>query len=247
MRFILFLAVFLVSAANSAETIVSDLSQNSVSITANFEGSEIFIFGAVKRDSPPQDGAGELDVVIEISGPPSELTVHRKDHRFGIWINSKAVTVDRAPSFYSIASTAPLVEILSERERAGRNLGLNFAVRAAAENETFRQAVIRIKQDQGSYATDETPVNLTEDTLFTTKVALPANLIEGDYTAKIYLIRGGQIISSSTSVIEVRKAGLERWLYNLAHEKPLIYGLMSLLVALIAGYSASEIFRLLRR
>ncbi len=247
MRIFLFLAVFLANATYAAETIVSDLSQNQVSITANFEGSEIFIFGAVKRDSPPQEGAGELNVVIEVSGPPAALTVHRKDRRFGIWVNTEAVTVDRAPSFYSIASTAPLLEILSERERADRNLGLNFAVRAAAENEDFRQAVIRIKQDQGNYSTIETPVNLTEDTLFTTKVALPANLVEGDYTATIYLVRGGEIISSSASVIEVRKAGLERWLYNLAHEKPLIYGLMSLLVALVAGYGASEIFRLLRR
>lgn len=247
MRLIFLLTIFLTTSANAAETIVSDLSQNSVSITANFDGSEIFIFGAVKRDSPPQEGAGDLNVIIEVAGPPSALTVHRKDRRFGIWVNTEAVTVERAPSFYSIASTAPLLEILNERERAGRNLGLNFAVRAAVENEDFRQAVIRIKQDQGNYATGETPVNLTEDTLFTTKVALPANLIEGDYTATIYLVRSGQIISSSASLITVRKAGLERWLYNLAHEKPLIYGLMSLLVALIAGYSASEIFRLLRR
>jgi hypothetical protein len=40
---------------------------------------------------------------------------------------------------------------------------------------------------------------------------------------------------------------LERWIYNLAHENSLIYGLLSILVALMAGWGASEMFRLLRR
>ncbi len=231
--------------AAAVETIVTDLSRDQVSITADFQGSEIFIFGAVKRDAPVLDGAGNLDVIIEVAGPPSELTVRRKDRRFGIWVNTDAVTIDRAPSFYSIASTSPITDILSDRERASRDLGLDYAVQGEVED--FRTAVIRIKQAEGNYATAETPVNLTEDTLFTTEVALPANLIEGDYTATIYLVRNEQIISASSQVIEVRKAGLEKWLYDMAQDQALLYGIMSLVVALLAGWGASEVFRLLRR
>ena len=233
--------------AVAVETIVTDLSRDQVSITADFQGSQIFIFGAVKRDAPVLEGAGDLDVIIEVAGPPSELTVRRKDKRFGIWVNTDTVQIDRAPSFYTIAATNPIRDILTDRERSARDLGLDYAVQAARESEDFRQAVIRIKQDEGNYADAETPVKLTEETLFTTEVALPANLIEGDYTATIYLVRNQQIISASSQVIQVRKAGLERWLYNMAQDQALLYGLMSIAVALIAGWIASEVFRLLRR
>ncbi len=229
------------------ETIVTDLSSDQVSITTDFQGSEIFIFGAIKRDAPLVNDASNLDVIVEVSGPPSEVTVRRKEKRFGIWINTESVAIDRAPSFYTVAATNPVASILAEQERIELNLGLQNAVQGAQDAEAFRQAVIRIKQSEGSYSTNEAPVNLTEDTLFTTKVALPANLIEGDYTATIYLVRDKRVISASSQIIEVRKTGLERWLYTMAQEQALLYGLLSLAVALIAGWGASEVFRLLRR
>ncbi len=247
---IIFLALALVFAgfAQAGETVVSELSQDGVSITANFNGSEIFIFGAIKRDSPINASAGKLDVIIEVSGPPQEVLVRKKARKLGIWVNSDSVAVERAPSFYSIAATGPLSELVSPSERSLRNLGLEYAVRVADQkDEAFRQAVIRIHQNGGTYAREITPVTLTEETLFTTKVALPSNIVEGDYTAKIMLVRDQRVISMSRSIITVRKAGLEQWIYSLAHEKPLIYGLLSLAVALLAGWGASEIFRLMRR
>jgi hypothetical protein len=42
----------------TAETVVAGLSRDAISITTNFEGSEILIFGAVSRTAPPPDGLG---------------------------------------------------------------------------------------------------------------------------------------------------------------------------------------------
>ena len=49
-----------------------------------------------------------------------------------------------------------------------------------------------------------------------------------------------------TDVIDVRKEGVERWLYNLAMQQPLAYGVISLIMAMVAGWGASELFRRLR-
>ncbi|MEM7491144.1 MAG: TIGR02186 family protein, partial [Pseudomonadota bacterium] len=38
----------------------------------------------------------------------------------------------------------------------------------------------------------------------------------------------------------------ERFIYNLAHDRPLIYGLLSLAIAIAAGWGASAVFRLVR-
>ncbi|PCJ73749.1 MAG: hypothetical protein COA53_11510 [Rhodobacteraceae bacterium] len=243
----LIIGLFAATIASAQETIVSELSQDGVSITATFDGSEIFLFGAIKRDAPINLSAGKLDVIIEVSGPPTETLVRQKERKVIIWVNAESVEMERAPSYYSIAATGPIEELLTEAERSLRNLGLDYAVRVAdPENEAYREAVIRIHQDNGTYATEVTPVTLTEETLFTTKLAMPVNVVEGDYTVKTMLVRDQQVISTSTSTITVRKTGAEKWLYDLAHEQAFIYGLLSLAVALLAGWTASEIFRRIR-
>jgi len=248
MRYIfLIIGLFAATFASAQETVVSELSQDGVSITATFDGSEIFLFGAIKRDAPVNPSAGKLDVIIEVSGPPTDTLVRQKERKFIIWVNAESVEMKRAPSYYSIAATGPLEELVTEAERSLRNLGLDYAVRVAdPKDEAYREAVIRIHQDNGTYATEVTPVTLTEETLFTTKLAMPVNVVEGEYTVKTMLVRDRQVISTSTSTITVRKTGVEKWLYDLAREQAFIYGLLSLAVALLAGWTASEIFRRIR-
>ena len=47
------------------------------------------------------------------------------------------------------------------------------------------------------------------------------------------------MISNGAMTITVQKEGIERWLYNLAQRQPLLYGLMSVAIALAFGFSAS--------
>jgi uncharacterized protein (TIGR02186 family) len=89
-------------------------------------------------------------------------------------------------------------------------------------------------------------VSLDEDTLFSSSVELPSNLVEGNYVVRIFLTRDGRVVNRYATVIYVQKVGLERFLYNLAYERPLIYGLMSLAIAIAAGWSASAVFGYLR-
>jgi uncharacterized protein (TIGR02186 family) len=89
-------------------------------------------------------------------------------------------------------------------------------------------------------------VTLQDQTLFSTSVSLPANLVEGTYTARIFLMRDGDVISQHQTAIDVRKVGIERWLYNLAHQRPVVYGLLSLAIAIFAGWAAAAVFRAVR-
>lgn len=234
-----------------AEEVVAGLSQNRVAITANFDGSEILIFGAVKREAPPPDG-GPLQVIITVAGPSEPIVVRRKSHRYGIWINVDAVEVDAAPSFYAIATSAPFSEVLSSIEDLRYKISINRAIRSVGAPMTisdamsFTDALIRIRTKAGLYQLKPETVILDEQTLFRTSIALPANLIEGAYTTRIFLTRNGRVIDEYETAIDVRKVGLERWLFNLAHQRPLIYGLLSLFIAIVAGWGASAVFKYLR-
>lgn len=235
-----------------AEEVVAGLSQNRVSITATFVGSEILIFGAVKRNSPaPEDGP--LEVIVVVEGPSAPITVRKKDKRFGIWINTDALELAGAPSFYAVATSAPLEQTISTLDNLQHLISVEQSIRISdspfttKDPRAFTEALIRIREKSELYKLMENTVNLREDTLFDTRIALPANLTEGAYRTRIYLTRGGTVTAEYDTVINVQKVGLERWIYNLAHERPLIYGLLSLVIAIAAGWGASAAFRLLLR
>ncbi len=245
------LVLFLLLAAPvKAEEIVLGLSRDEVAITATFEGSDILIFGAIKRDVPVRTDS-DLGVIVTIAGLDAPVTVRKKDRRLGIWVNTEAVDVDVAPTFYAVASNRPLSEILTFTEDLNTRISTQRAIRSVGSNvsdaQRFTDALIRIRSAKGLYQTLPTGVLVEEDALFRTLIPMPANLTEGDYKAEIYLTRGGEIVDLYTTTIPVKKVGLERWLYNLAHENAFLYGLMSLSIAIAAGWGASAIFTVLRR
>jgi uncharacterized protein (TIGR02186 family) len=115
-----------------------------------------------------------------------------------------------------------------------------------ADSQSFSDALIRIRKKNNAYQLLENAVSVDQQTLFRTKIALPSNLTEGDYATRIFLMRNGAVVSEFNTVIDVRKVGLERWLFSLSREKPLIYGLLSLAIAIAAGWGASAIFRFIK-
>ncbi len=241
--------LLLVALPGQAEEVVAGLSQNRVQITTNFDGSEILIFGAVKRETPLPDGP-PLQVIITVEGPSSPITIRRKAKRFGIWINTAAVEVDKAPSFYAVATSAPWLEVIKDIEDLRNKVSIDRAIRAVGlerrDGGVFVEALIRIRRGEDAYFNDFGGVEVSEQTLFRASVKLPANLTEGDYITRFFLTRGGVVIDEHESVIDVRKVGLEAFLFNLSRQKPLIYGLMSLTIAIFAGWLASAIFRWIR-
>jgi uncharacterized protein (TIGR02186 family) len=246
------LLLLLAGQAAAQESVVTGLSTDNIALTANFDGSELFVFGAIRRDGPAAPDATPLDIIITIKGPERPLTVRRKERRFGIWVNTESVRVRQTPSFYAIATTRPMKDLLTQTERLRWGIGMDQAVRRVggadiADVADFTAAVVRIKEANGTYAQLDDSVVVTEDTLFQTRFELPANLVEGDYSAQFFLVRDRAVISSGKTTIRVEKTGVERWLYNLSRDEPLLYGLGSVMVALAAGWLAAEAFRLARR
>ena len=234
-----------------SQDIVLGLSKQEIGITAFFDGSEILIFGAVKHQSEASS-EGDLDVVVTIASPRIPVTVRRKEKRLGIWVNVDALEVDLAPSFYAVATTRPFDEVVSQASDLWHQISVRQLIRAvsvpvAVENpEEFTEALVRVRENDGLYQTLSGAVILQDQTLFSTSVSLPSNLVEGAYTARIFLMNDGDVVSEYQTSIDVRKVGMERWLYNLAHERPVVYGLFSLAIAIFAGWAAAAAFRAVR-
>ena len=235
----------------AAEEVVLGLSKARVAITTSFNGSDILIFGAIKREAPIPDGP-PVQVIVTVSGPMEPVVVRRKANRFGIWVNTDAVEVDSAPAFYAVASSGPWSEVLKDVEDLRHHITIPRAIRSVgapddiADADSFTDALIRIRTEEGQYQILEDYVAVDAQTLFRTQISLPAALVEGDYATRIFLTRDGEVISQYGTVIEVDKVGLERWLFDMSRQRPLLYGLMSLAIAIFAGWSASAVFQLFR-
>ncbi len=246
------LLMLLAALPARAEEVVAALSQTRVALTATFEGSEILVFGAVRRETPMLPEDVPLEVIVTISGPTEPVTVWRKARVAGVWMNVDGVRINEAPSFYAVATTAPLTQALSSTEDLRHRVSIDRAIRtygayaATADAPAFTAALRRLRERDDLYQMLEGEVEMERDTLFSTRISLPANLTEGVYTTRIFLTREGAVVDRFDTAINVQKVGIERWLFQLAQQQPLAYGALAVLIAVLAGWGASAAFRYFR-
>jgi uncharacterized protein (TIGR02186 family) len=236
-------ASVLFSAAARAEDLVSGLSQDSIEITSNYTGSTIVVFGAIER---PVSNAPR-DIVVVVRGPETTMTVRRKDRIAGIWINRDRAEFSGVPAFYFVASTRPINEIAGGDMRTRLGIGLDVlkgsGVHAHHDPAPFRDGLIRRQIQAHLYAELPGGVQYLSDTLFRVQVPVPANVARGDYTAQVFLFRNGYVISAQSTPFSISNSGLERQLFNFAHDRPLAYGVFAVAAAMLLGWLSSLVFR----
>ena len=72
---------------------------------------------------------------------------------------------------------------------------------------------------------------------------MPSNAPEGKYKIKTYVIRKDEIIDFQMKELFIEKVGIEKTIYRFAKEKPALYGLTAILLAIFSGWFAAVIFR----
>lgn len=227
----------------AAEPLVADLSKHLVAITTGFAGTDVLLFGAV------EDVPGGGDVVVVVRGPNRSEIVRRKARTLGVWMNSGLAEVADAPSFYRVAATRPLAEIapraVLDRHQIGLD-SLDLVIRprdAAADVAQYRAALVRLKQGQGLYGGDIEGISFLGNRLFRTDVHFPANVPVGTYLVEVYLMADGEVVSAQTTPLVISKIGLGADLYDFAHQRAAIYGIIAILLAASAGWIAALVFR----
>ncbi|MBI1778071.1 MAG: TIGR02186 family protein [Proteobacteria bacterium] len=235
------MALILAPGPAPAQPLVADLADHLVAITAGFTGAEVVMFGAT-------DGPGE--VVVVVSGPSRPVVVRRKGRFFGVWINRQEMAFEEAPSFYALASSKPIDDILQPSLLDRYQLGLEHLRLLPPNPEAqrddlpeFRAALVRNKQREGLYVADAARVTFLGEQLFRTKISFPANVATGTYQAQVYLVRDGQVVSAQTTPLLISKIGVGAEIYDFAQELSMAYGLVAVSIAVVAGYLASLAFR----
>ncbi|PQM67972.1 MAG: hypothetical protein CML38_00460 [Rhodobacteraceae bacterium] len=244
---VLFMASKFIYAEENNDALVSDIEDKVVEITSNFNGSELFIFGSREMNDNITEGI-KSGIIIEVIATAKTRKIRKKERKFGIWVNDDEKVLEGVPDFYYINSSENIEELLSEDEINNNDIGIinHLAKNNNDVNSDFINALIRIKKRKNLYQFKEGELEFKNDILFSTKVTLPNNIGEGFYVIKTHLTDGTNVTSVDKQLLVVKKIGLGNFLFEMAHKTPLIYGIFSILVALFAGWAASETFRRLR-
>ncbi|MBL4739816.1 MAG: TIGR02186 family protein [Sneathiella sp.] len=234
------------SSAFAAGSLVTDISSHLISVTSDFTGADLLLFGSVRDDeSFKTDELG--DIIVVVRGPQKNVTVRKKERVAGIWVNTESVEVRKVPGFYAAASNRPVDEITTpdtlDRLRIGPNRLVFQTDVGKREAASFKEAIIR-QQGQSELYTSVTPtVHFLGPSLFRTTIHFPANVPVGNYTAEFYLFQDKELISAQSSPLFIKKFGLGRQIFDFAQNYPTLHGIAAILVALFAGWVASALFR----
>ncbi|WP_218119154.1 TIGR02186 family protein [Limimonas halophila] len=224
-----------------AQPLVADLSEHLLAITTGFTGARVLLFGAVEEPG---------EVVVVVRGPSDTVTMRRKSRVAGIWMNTSKVTFPGVPTFYAVSTSGPLHQITTPAVRSRNRIGVSqLDLRpkerdlAGPELVAWQEGLIRAKQRKGHYAREAGRVVFLGRTLFRTELFFPATVPTGHYQVEVYLLDEGEVVSAQTTPLIVSKAGLEAEIFQFAHNRGALYGILAVMVAALAGWLASVIFR----
>ncbi len=235
----------------AAETLVFEPSTRRVEITSNFSGTTLTVFGTIERDAASVGRSAGWELAVALVGPNRTLVTRRKERTLGIWINREGRTYV-APSYYAVATTRPIAELATPEALKGAQVGLDAlilpesipgGVEILAGSRDFREAFLRLQRSAGHYAEYPGGIRRMGATLWATTLPIPADVPVGSYRVRAILFAdGGQIAEGETS-IEVAKSGFESTVADLAAHRPVLYGIASVLIALLTGWLGGVLFR----
>src|SRR5215472_3771990 len=248
----LILAASLAASPVRAERLIVSVSNHRVTVTPNYSGEELVLFGSVERDANTPASRTSYDLVVTVIGPRADMVTRRKERRFGIWINADYREFLKVPTYLALFSNRPFDAIAPPEVERRQQLGINNVLLTqrvgtdyadVVPNDAFRSAFVRLQSQHGLYREDTSAVTFLTPTLFRTGIPLPAQVPIGTYEVEIKLFAGGMLVAKTESAFEIVKVGFEQFVANTARQNGLIYGLVTAAMALMTGWMASIVFR----
>lgn len=247
-RLFALLCLVLLGAARDP-ILVPEVSQHEVEVRQGFTGTELLLFGAILTPEGSR-AARDHDVVVVLKGPSQPIVLREKQKIAGIWINAAATEFRSAPSYFAVASSRPIRDIVDDKTAAIYELGLPWLQLSPSdtidpgEQERFAAGLVDLRAREGLYRQAEGGVSVSEQVLYQARMALPSNVQVGTYTAETFAIFRGRVVASATSRVEVRKLGFEGMVADFAQDNGFLYGLLTIALSIFMGWLAGRVFAL---
>ena len=222
---------------NSKVPIIEALHDISVSLR---QGDRVALVG--------HNGAGKSTLLRLMAGIYEPT--RGKARVLGIWANAQSKTFVNAPSYLAVLSNRPIDAIAGPDILRRFQIGLaqfplmeQAGPAAAAPDDPFRAAFVRLKREHGLYREQPNALTFLTPNLFRAAIPLPANVPVGEYEVEVKLFVEGALLARDTTAFEIIKAGFEQFVAAAARERGILYGLATAMLALLTGWLGSVVFR----
>lgn len=233
--------------AQAKPVLVPDVSQRNIEIAYSFTGAELLLFGAILYPGGRvPEGTARTDVVIVVKGPTQSIVIREKEKVAGIWVNAGRLRYRSAPSFYAVASSRPIEQLVDARTRAIYELGLDSLQLSPASpapsdvQDRFTRGLVEQRRRNGLFYEAPRAVEITDDVLYRARIAIPARVPVGRFTAETFLIRDGRVLAAATREIDIRKSGFERFVAQAADRHAILYGMVAVALSVALGWGAGR-------
>jgi uncharacterized protein (TIGR02186 family) len=235
-----------------AERLIASVSNHRVTITPDYAGEELVLFGSVERDADTPPNRGPYDIVVTVSGPRMTMLTRRKEKRLGIWLNADSREFINVPSYLAVFSNRPINLVASAEVQRRQQLGLNNFILTqrvgtdfadVVPGDPFRAAFVRLRTEHGLYREASNALTFLTPTLFRVGIPLPPEVPIGTYDVDIKLFANGALITRTETAFEIAKVGFEQFVADAARRHGWLYGIATAIMALMTGWLASIIFR----
>lgn len=233
-------------AGNASAELTAKANHDHIKIDFFYHGSTVSVSGI----SDPG-----TDLIIKITSPEGHQVLREKDKVAGlIWMNTDELKIDNVPNVYFLHSTKNIDDILDAGDSMKyvigyQALGNHVALSPAAQEDEkakWFQEFVKFKEASKLYGTSTGEISLKQEDGnqgYYILTQWPYQAPPGTYTVTVYEVKDKKVIETAEASVLVEKTGIIKSLSNMAKNNGSLYGLISVIVALGAGFGVGMIFK----
>lgn len=247
------LATFISSAALSpnatmaAQPLQVKLKPNHIAMGATFNGTMISVTGKIPAGA---------EVLIRLLGHYSDAKLKKKGRALGfLWMNMGAVEFQNIPSVFLLFPSNALEKFSKNDSDGWRKIGLGFGalekqakiIPASEDKKKLFKDFRKLKESAELYGIQKNRVHYGNMggpmKPFTAAMSIPSDIPQGTYSLQVFAIKNASIVASAEQPITAEEVGFPATLSFLAFHHATLYGVLAVVVALIAGLVTGIVFK----
>ena len=240
------LIILIVSIGIASAQLTAKANHDHIKIDFFYHGSTVSVSGVTDPGT---------DLIIKIASPEGHEKLKQKGKVGGIlWMNTGTLNFEHVPNVYSVHSTKNIEELLAPKEldtyviglpALSRHVGLNPS---AGEEEKARWfgEFVKYKEASKLYASSSGRIEIKEKDgrhTYYINTEWPYQAPPGDYLVTVYAVKNGKVVDTAESKVLVEQVGIVKSLSGMAKNNAALYGIISIVSALGAGFGVGLVFR----
>ena len=197
-----------------------------------------------------------VDLIIKMTSPEGHQVMKQKGKVGGVlWMNVGQLKFENTPNFYAVYSTKKLDEMLNKEEQERYVIGYPALakhvevtpIKNEEEKAKWFEEFVKFKEDSRVYTSSfgkiETTMKADGRQEYFILTDWPYQAAPGDYLVTVYAVKNGKVVEQATSNVNVEQVGVVKTLATMAKNSAAFYGILSIGIALGAGFGVGLVFR----